>query len=200
MRQLRWGWCGALTVLLLQMTGVCEAQTRAYTVRASQRRVILEVTVTNAERIQLTVHDGELARLKVDGVLYGVAPYISNIDSGSARIFVARIKKAPRTKDEIVEQVAELDARLGGEPVSFGGAPFEIAVQRLLPPRQATDGATAKPIIEPDGSCCVTCGGISACACAVSMSCGSCCADPCCGGGGGDPCSPCYPDRPTPGL
>jgi hypothetical protein len=32
----------------------------------------------------------------------------------------------------------------------------------------------------PCSRCCVTCDGVTACACAVSMGCGSCCCNPCC--------------------
>lgn len=46
---------------------------------------------------------------------------------------------------------------------------------------------TSGLIPDIDGTCCVTCGSTTACACAVSMSCGSCCADQCCPGGGGKP-------------
>ena len=47
----------------------------------------------------------------------------------------------------------------------------------------ASSQSTAS-IPDVDGTCCVTCGSTTACACAVSMSCGSCCADTCCPGGG----------------
>lgn len=38
----------------------------------------------------------------------------------------------------------------------------------------------ADAVAKPCSRCCVTCGGVTACGCAVSMDCGSCCCDPCC--------------------
>jgi hypothetical protein len=58
-----------------------------------------------------------------------------------------------------------------------GGACTNTAgVSSLVPASNAT-GVVAGPC----SRCCVTCDGITACACAVSMSCGSCCCNPCCG-------------------
>jgi hypothetical protein len=201
MRQLRFGRClavlGALAVVP-QVTA--DAQTKAFTVRASEQRVVLNVTLADGEHVELTTRDGEMARLAFEGVQYGIAPYIADTSSGTIRLFVARIRKLAKTGDETLEQVGELPARLGGERVQSNTTPaFEISVKQLLPPRQAEAAGANRP--EPDGICCVTCGSVRACACAVTMSCGSCCSDPCCGGGGGgDPCSPCYPDLGSGGV
>ena len=89
----------------------------------------------------------------------------------------------------------ELDIRIGGDPLGLQSnsssarsihinEPFGILLNGriLLVTLKGIGTSTPYSVQSPGPSrCCVTCGGLQTCACAVAADCGSCCAPKCCG-------------------
>lgn len=109
--------------------------------------------VTDEGRRQLTI-----SVLRVEG------ENARTLETVTATIGQPAVLRAIRSTTVVVERL-----RIAPRPsASAGAASF------------AGTGATRRFGAGWFGKCCVTCGNVTACACAVSMDCGSCCADACC--------------------
>jgi hypothetical protein len=173
---------GALLVSCLPVLGVADevaAQVRATTTAISADRVVLQVVVSNGVTAELTVQNGEMARIRfIGGPFVGLSPVLRQ---GGARLYVFRIDKGSPEVNERIEQLGTLE--LDKEAASrFDGGPFPFDV-RFIRSYVPVVPQTPQPP-GPNGpctQCCVRCDGIEACACAVKMECGSCCCPEHCG-------------------
>ena len=167
----------------------------AETALISREAVVLQVWA-NAVPLTLRVVNGEMARLSTSaGLTYGLTPRltaegvilhlfeISSVGTGGERMrAVDRLQVGPGARAHFGPHPLLLEAQFAGReaiPAREAGSPLEQCTpERVGAPEQAAGPSG------PDSACtrcCVTCDGIRACACAVSMSCGSCCCsdDPC---------------------
>ena len=166
----------AAAVACLALNGAVGATQQASTSTSAPPALVrLRLVVTPGVPATLAVHNGEMARLKTpDGAQYGLTPVVAD---GAPRLIVFRITQGGSPGSERLEQLARLDL----SPETFVSYPaadpvFEVALLEIKPPAAAAQ-SSAIPA-GPDGPCvrcCVTCDGVTACACAVQMDCGSCC-------------------------
>lgn len=166
----------AVAVACFTLNGALWATQQASTSTAAPPVLVrLRVVVAPGVPATLAVRNGDMARLKTpDGAQYGLTPVAAN---GAPRLIVFRITRAVGSEAERLEQLARLDLSTDTY-VSYPAADsvFEVTLLEIKPPA-ANANAIGGPA-GPDGPCvrcCVTCDGVTACACAVRMDCGSCC-------------------------
>jgi len=155
--------------------GVWASQQASTTANVPAALVRLKVIITPGVPATLAVHNGEMARLTMpDGSQYGLTPVVTK---GDARLYLFRITPGATPSSERLEQLARLPMSVdvaSGYPTE--DPLFEVT---LLGIEFIAAGPTpAASPAEPDAPCvrcCVTCDGVTACACAVQMDCGSCC-------------------------
>lgn len=133
-----------------------------------------------------SVVEGGRFRLTFVGVgTFELSPVVTDTDGRTFRITV--YAGAEDAESQALREAETVVARLG-VPVPLRSMP-SVSVVVDGTRRRGTAAALAESsyhfalqsIAAPSfGECCVTCGLIRACGCAVTMSCGSCCADGCC--------------------
>ena len=166
----------AVAVACLTLNGAVWATQQASTSTSAPPLLVhLKLVVTPGVPAALAVRNGEMARLKTpDGAQYGLTPVLAD---ATPRLIVFRITQAGSPGSERLEQLARLD--LSTETfVSYPAADpvFKVALLAVRP--SAAGAKSSATPAGPDGPCvrcCVTCDGVTACACAVQMDCGSCC-------------------------
>lgn len=171
----------AVSVACLALNGAVWATQQASTSTSAPPVLVrLKLVVTPGVPATVAVRNGEMARLTTpDGAQYGLTPVVADV---TPRLIVFRITQVGSPGSERLEQVARLDL-LTGTSVSYPAADpvFEVTLLEVRP-SAASAKSSATPA-DPDGPCvrcCVTCDGVTACACAVQMDCGSCCCQDSC--------------------
>ncbi|HEX6040002.1 hypothetical protein [Longimicrobium sp.] len=131
-----------------------------------------------------SVREGARFNLSIRGVgEYALVPVVTNERAQQLTISVVRLEgENARTVETVTATV--------GEPAilrSIRMTTVVIEELRMAPRRAAATTATFAGNVSErrfhfayTGECCITCGVVKACGCAVSMSCGNCCSDSCC--------------------
>lgn len=135
--------------------------------------------------------EGRRSRLTFAGHgTYEISPVVTD---RTGRRFRLTIYKGPENAEsEDLRQVEQVDAQLG-VPVAIRSMPTVSVIVDGTRQRQAAAGQAPSQFqvaslqtevrrsLRAFSDCCVTCGRVTACGCAVSgMTCGSCCSDGCC--------------------
>lgn len=140
-----------------------------------------------------SVREGSRFNLSIDGHgTFALVPVVANAERQQVAISVLRVNgETARTVETVTATV--------GQPAalrSLGTTTVVVERLRIAARPQASAGVTSFTRNDAAvrrysnvyaGECCVKCGSVRACGCAVSMECGSCCSDGCCGiitGGG----------------
>jgi hypothetical protein len=177
---------GAMLLTVVGLHAPAEAQ------RVDPTRIIdLHVNAEADNRsIGGTVAEGNGFRMTFNGVgTFEIVPIVVDEAQGTFRVTVYRGAVGAETKD--LRAVETVNARRG-VPVALRSMPSVglviEGVRRVAPEAQAglvsytlAERATvriARATMQDE--CCVTCGRIKACGCAVTGDCGSCCVRPCC--------------------
>jgi hypothetical protein len=169
---------------------------QAYTVPISETKIVLEIAVDNRRPIKVTQLEGGLIRIEKKGVaIFGFTPYIVDQKTGAVAVKAFSIIPITREGKTIGESISEIGriepSTVGSDSVAafhYGDSQFTFQIKQVQP------GAALNYVLEPDNPstlefimavsrCCVTCDGVTTCACAVSADCGSCCAGVCCNSG-----------------
>ncbi len=146
------------------------AQTRVSTVPTSRDIVVLELVIGQAAPARVVSLNGGLIRLAIrTGPTLALIPALRN---NAVAVTVMEIVTNPRTGSETVRQLAKANVALGAS-VRCDDVRFllEIGLVEIKQPVSSVMVQLANPCT----ICCVTCGDLTACACAVEMECGKCC-------------------------
>ena len=138
----------------------------------------------------LSTLEGRRSRLTFDG--HGTFEISPVVTDRAGRRFRLTIYKGPENaKSEDLRQVEQVDAQLG-VPVAIRSMPTVSVIVDGTRQRQTAAGQAPSQFqlvslatqvrrsFTTFGECCVRCGRVTACGCAVSSDCGSCCSDACC--------------------
>lgn len=147
------------------------------TVPVSKEQVVFRVTAEGRGPATVKTLNGGMARITLpDGALVGITPLVRQ---GRAEVHLFEILEGGAEGAERLRQVERMEVALG---VAATFPQFvrtiEVNVLELRPPAAQVDGRPCSDGTDaPCSRCCVTCDGITACACEVWMSCGYCCCD-----------------------
>lgn len=180
----------ALAACLSGAWGALAGQEAATTAAVPAVVVRLRVVVEPGIPATLALRNGDMGRLTLpDGSQFGLTPVVA---AGGSLLHVFQIAEGRTPGAETLKQLARLPL-LPDAPARYPvDAPlFEVTLLSTRPsvtePRSG-----AGPMVQSGCTrCCVSCGGVTACACAVQMECGSCCCQDHCtcfdtvGAGGG---------------
>ena len=164
----------AVAISLLASQGASSAQ-QAFTATTAPALVVkLSVVAAPGVLAKVALRNGEMGRWTMtDGAQYGLTPVIAD---GVSQFYIFKITPGKTPEAERMQQLAKLPLALD-KSVAYPEADplFEVALVGTSPvPAQTAVAPT------PDGPCtrcCVTCDGVTACACAVQMDCGTCCCE-----------------------
>jgi len=162
--------------------------------------VTLEVTYGPSESFQVAAYAGQLLTLRDATLDYnlGIIPRVTDAAGGDLTLELVALddpEDAGRPLQGARRYLGTLDGKVGFLSVTATSQPGPVGIRVLsvdapaapglfLQQAPACERASASSLAgDPDdplelkqvGGCCVTCGNITACGCAVSMSCGSCC-------------------------
>lgn len=141
-------------------------------INAESRNVSLDGSVVEGGRFQLTFDDQ---------VTYAISPVQSD-DSGDR--FLVTLLRGNGPQDSLTFTPIEAVPATLGRPVPFKSLPLVTVVIDGVRGARATSGSGFVSFVGRVGAfqdtCCVKCGGIGACGCKVSGTCGFCCINPCC--------------------
>lgn len=183
---------GGLVLGLSQFAGA-----EAFTLPVSNQLIEGKIELQDGEVINFKVLDGAMVKVKNDdeGLYLGFTP--QKLDGERVSFTVFEITEHGEGL-EGMSQVGAFETSLG-EKASFSGRGYfgiEVTGFAKSTRKMQEIDAFRQQVFFGDGEkndtpllgrCCVTCGGTTACGCAITMSCGSCCDGTCCGGGGGGP-------------
>lgn len=172
----------ALTALSLLLASPTLAQD-AFTIRQSDMRVKLRVSLPSGSPALVTAFDGELSSVAAEGRKIGITARIA--DRARSLVEIRFWNLTPgRNGAEMIALAETAEAKMGeivtasAESVRAVLTSVEI-VEIITAPVVASADAGACPAV--GGKCCVTCGGTTVCSyCAVFHDCGSCCSCGCC--------------------
>ncbi|HET7463286.1 MAG TPA: hypothetical protein VFJ82_18675 [Longimicrobium sp.] len=145
-------------------------------VNAERQNVSFQGSVTDGGRFRLTMAE--------TGQMYA----LSILHREGTR-FSVTVERAEGTKDNpTFTPIERVEATLG-RPAALHALPYFTVV--IDGTRRADPTVSRFPAVQPvlatytrralvDDYCCVSCGGVIACACAVNSTCGQCCVNPCC--------------------
>lgn len=138
----------------------------------------------DGREVLLTVREGEVARVGLEGQWYALAPLVTDRAAGTVSFRVFRLPKSNAIAGPRLLEGFELPIGAEHAPSSLAGVRLRLGGVLEL---QREDPKSAVAASKPDlggvviaNGCCVRCGGTEACGCAVSMDCGDCCSPPCC--------------------
>lgn len=139
----------------------------------------------DGREVILTVREGEVARIGLEGQWYALAPLVTDRAAGTVSFRVFRLSKPNAVAGPRLLEGFELP--VGAEHASISLAGVRLRLGGVLEvPRDDKKSAVAASRIDLGGGgeiapgCCVRCGSTEACGCSVSMDCGDCCSPPCC--------------------
>lgn len=163
---------------------------------SSASKVTLQLTFDNGAVFKATQFEGEMIRVERNGSTIEIVPHV-DIEHGNqvtaTVLKVVHVEPAITVEERITETSSiEISREASDLPIGDLGA--KIAVIRIAyEPRPPNDRKKISRLRLPNGEggggvgfamggqhCCVTCAGITMCACAVEAPCGSCCAGSCC--------------------
>lgn len=148
----------------------------------SNRMIRWDLTLADGRVVRLAAIEGQLARLRMaDGQTFGLVPIVRGDQEERIEF---RLFSVGKRKDSIesLRLVESFGLEEGGEyfPSAWEGSLMKISKAAA----QELSAGMEKLYVEPteidELRCCVGCGGVRACGCAVSMDCGECCVPPCC--------------------
>ena len=177
--------------LLLAATAVAVSPAEAQ--RVDPNRIIeLHVNAEAENRsFDIPTLEGQRSRLTFAGHgTYEISPVVTDRAGRRFRLTIYKGPENAPSKD--LRQVEQVDAQLG-VPVAIRSMPTVSVIVDGTRQRQSAAGQAPsqfqvvslaaqvrRALPAFDGWCCVRCGNVTACACAVSSECGSCCSDACC--------------------
>jgi hypothetical protein len=161
------------------------------------RTVGIRVVLPDEHTVRITAVEGDMARIAYEGFgVLGFAPKVVNAARPTVSIAVYEVSEvefgSPTRLIETVVLEGKGKATLGkvaGVDLQLDTVRvvYETDVSRTAMSRPASlfSVALASTLPSPAkrGPCCVTCGSVTSCGCAVVDSCGCCCDWPCCNGG-----------------
>ena len=167
---------------------------QASTIPTSDELITLKITLSDGQTLTATEREGGMIRIEKDGRIFGVTPHIHDKDNSviKADIFrITTIKRGGTVVGESMAIVENVEVNKSFPRSTNSDPPFTLQVERIVKAKaidtsvskpKTNDGIGIDPPTDPPPvyRCCVTCGSTTACACAVTLSCGSCCSGPCC--------------------
>jgi hypothetical protein len=150
--------------------------------------VTLKVSMPNGSWIRITERDGGNATIQQHGELLRLFPHVLSENRLS---LTARFVDSSAEKSISGETSFEIETNTVYHPPPdwsrLGGVVFDLVVESIQ--RMSMSGPSVQVSFpnyfdKSPAECCITCGGVTACACAVDAPCGSCCAGLCCNSGG----------------
>jgi hypothetical protein len=184
---------GALVSIGWGQYGKTSQRGRARTSPISDNMVTLKLTLSTGEVVTAVQREGGMVRIDKQGSIIGLTPKIRDKEDGTIDVAVFRISAIKGPSGAVVGEGMDLMERLEvrrslpSKPTASDILQLSIEVEGIQvgPSPQALDAnrASTRKVGQyaPVGDdCCVTCGGLTACACRVSQDCGSCCSGACC--------------------
>lgn len=139
-------------------------------------RAEITLKIPGKEEIKTTISDKSVLRFRVGNTLYGIA--ISDMNAEKKQADIAFIEVADFDKELKVIPKDQLKVVTEKKGIATLAVERNIGVIDVQLNDFSVGGLDMNAA---SGSCCVTCGNLTACGCAVKMSCGSCCIGQCCG-------------------
>lgn len=184
MRTSRWATIGVAVLLSCTLRGGAAAQTPAPT-----RIVDLHVNVERENRsVNGSVPEGGRFYLTVDrDGMYAISPRQHGTDARTFRVTVLRAVD-PGAEEPEFRTVEVVTATLGTPVALRSPATASVVIEGTRAPRLSAARASGWTLASnvpgarsvSQDRCCIRCGSVEACGCAVSHDCGSCCVAPCC--------------------
>ncbi len=189
----------AVALLLVAIAGIARTGITGEPLRqASSTRVVLNLVIVG-EPAQVSIANGETIRVARTGwPVLGLVPTIT--DSG-LDLRVVDMSKDAGTGSEVSREVAAVVLQKGKTvEVNADGAVIQAEWIDATPSLQGSN--PSQPLAEPCTSCCVTCGDVKVCGCAVTMQCAACCCGTCCypDGSPGSIAGACLGIKPRPAI
>lgn len=133
-----------------------------------------ELTVTiGGERIRSCTHLGDYLAVRVGRRILGFAPQVADGGRSALEVVIYRLRSMEPGSLKGAKELSRVSTPIGTtRPLPQGLSDVPVRIKIGGPARCGGAGH--------GGRCCVTCDKVTACGCAVSMSCGSCCAGECC--------------------
>ena len=152
---------------------------------APRGQITLRISFPDRHPVFATQLNGGLIRIKADGRLWGVVPTLTDsTDEVSVAIFEV---KSGGIRNMQVREMKDRFAVRREYDSSSQTAPFLLRVEGTKPGRMATTILDSNSTFlegdfgrQDENRCCISCGGVTVCACAVTAECGTCCSGVCC--------------------
>lgn len=175
--------------LLLSMSTMSAWAQQAETIRISNDPVFLQVRADGVS-MRLKIINGEMARISTARGTVGLTPRIAGegvelhlfeiLNSGGTGERMRETARLPLVVG-IVERVTSMPFDVEAEVLDTSALPplplgWSSQLSGTCAPAAPTTGAEINPLA-PCSRCCVTCDGVTACACEVWQPCGHCCCD-----------------------
>lgn len=151
--------------------------------------IFIRLKITVEDKTVYASHfDGGLIKIeKEQAFIYGFSPYITDKDSSEVSIRVYQIGRIKGQDGSIVgESIKELETLKAGAATDNrliaykdANANFTIEIIDVKKDYEIKDPVIARELYSGT-QCCITCNGLTTCACAVSTNCGDCCRRACC--------------------
>lgn len=164
-----------------------QAQPRpAGTVPLSAHAVTLRVTIDAAHPVLVTVLDGGMAHLSIDGLpALGLTPVMEP----APRVVPFEVGLSASGDPQSLRQLAPIDLQPGAPAaLQWHGRSLELTWVGVAPVSGEKFGHAVSAFAPPAGGapegpcsfCCITCNGVTACACNLQTPCGTCCCPEAC--------------------
>jgi hypothetical protein len=161
---------------------------RARFVPTSSRFVTIRLWLAgNNDWFELGQYEGGMIRvsLETEGLTLAFAPIIRDELSGAVSLRVHQITEIRDKRGGVIgEALRELGdlAIVDYQSATFQNMPLRIELVRTYDtnPHTTLQSVSPSDLSLNDDECCVTCNGVTACACRVDTSCGTCCLRHCC--------------------
>jgi hypothetical protein len=142
----------------------------------SEVLVTLKFTLPDGNWIYATQREGSIIRVEKGNSVYIFTPIKNNY--GDIKVNVQVVRKTNQAFPELKasKYYKTLSEFIESNP------PFSTEINKIRSVSKINSGSgnSLEPNLSSGSSCCITCSGVTTCACAVQASCGSCCVGGCC--------------------
>lgn len=159
---------------------------QATTIQISNKSYRIQILLPDGNFVRMTLHEGEMGTITFlsENHTLGFTPIssISNPEQVEIRTFLITTRP---DGNQTIKSHDSINLVVNGRSMvmdrerSFIFDLLNVNLNENKASSQTNSLGAVSPAIAPS-RCCVTCGIVTACGCAVEMSCGSCCADQCC--------------------
>jgi len=200
-----------LVLAFIALLPASQVLAQAYTLPTSSKLVHGTLTLSDGQKVEFTVLEGAMFTIRDEesDFFLGFTPTIEDEaeERVSFEIFEIQemgpdLQTLKEVDDVLVLKTFEVGSpwmpaysQLTVRGISDSGLNDveieqlreDLRIQLKLSPSSKPGENSVEPTLTGQSQCCVTCGSVTACGCAVQMSCGSCCSGACCSGDGLNP-------------